>query len=62
MTIREKLELMEEMRLKNDIDFAEMKRQRRREAVEDIWQDSKGVFIAAGIGILLGQIVLWIAG
>ena len=62
MTTREKLELMEEMRLKNDIDFAEIKRQRRREAVEDIWQDSKGVFIAAGIGILLGQIVLWIAG
>lgn len=66
MTTREKLQLMEEIKRKNrmasDEYMIRCRRDRRQDCLIDVWQTCKGELIAVGIGILIGQIVLWIAG
>lgn len=66
MTIRQKLELMEEIENKNRKQYEEysrlMQKQRFIDFLWDTWDGVKGSLLSVGIGVLLGYIVLWIAG
>lgn len=66
MNTREKLELMEDIKRKNKEFSTEYKIQCKRENreyyMDCIWQTCKGELIAVAVGILIGHIILWIAG
>lgn len=66
MTIRQKLALMEEIENKNRKQYEEysrlMQKQRFIDFLWDTLDEVKGTLLSVGIGVLLGYIVLWIAG
>lgn len=66
MSIESKLRLMEEIKRKNDEEFRKYSKlirlQRLIDSLWDLWDEYKWGLFALGVAVLLGQIVLWIAG
>lgn len=59
MTIREKLQLMDAIRRKNDVSFAEAARRQARKEMWRTWYES---LTCVACGALVGLLVLLIAG
>lgn len=66
MSIESKLRLMEEIKRKNDAEFRKYSKlirlQRLIDFLWDLWDENKWGLLALGGAMLLGQIVIWIAG
>ena len=59
MTIREKLRIMDEIRRKNDVSFAEAA---RRQAQKEMWRTWYESLTCVACGAMVGLLVLLIAG